>query len=140
MIFTACSNNLNRSFSSSSFLSAKIGGQLRGNRCEGIMELSRLLIVHIVFAAVVLLLTVLGSFQSLRKQSLDVKKEVYKDKDGEATQESQKKYSIKWQNILATIFGVAGFAIALTNAVLSILQESSTSVEAWLQVGLWVSD
>jgi hypothetical protein len=46
---------------------------------------------------------------------------------------------VKLQNIFATIFTAAGFAIALANAVLATLNEEASTIDGWLQYSIWVS-
>jgi hypothetical protein len=112
------------------------------------MALPLLLILHIAATAAILLLTIIATtFFSKKfwfKNVKEVKSELYEDEDGVATSESQRAYSTKVQNVLATIVTSAGLAIAIANAVLRTLDEQHSSngsgfEDAWLGVGVWVS-
>jgi len=111
------------------------------------MALPLLLILHIAVTASILLLTIIAtalfskSFWS--KNITDVKSELYEDEDGVATPESQKSYTIKVQNVLATIVTSAGLGIAIADAVLRTLEvphalNGSAFENGWFGVGIWV--
>jgi hypothetical protein len=106
------------------------------------MALPLFLSLHIATAALILFLTIGAccyNFFSIAPRSASSKSELYEDKDGVATVESQKLYSVKLQNIFATFFTTAGFAVSLTNAVLATLNEEASTIDGWLQFSLWVS-
>jgi hypothetical protein len=106
------------------------------------MALPLFLSLHIGAAALILSLTIGAccyNFFSVAPRSASFKSGLYEDKDGAATAESQESYSVKLQNIFATIFTTAGFAISLTNAVLATQNEEASTVDGWLQFSLWVS-
>jgi ABC-type uncharacterized transport system permease subunit len=111
------------------------------------MALPLLLIFHIAVTAAILLLTIIAtalfskSFWS--KSITNVKSELYEDEDGVATPESQKAYSIKVQNVLATIVTSAGLGIAIADAVLGTLEAThslngSAFEDGWFGVAIWV--
>jgi hypothetical protein len=112
------------------------------------MAFPLLLILHIAVTAAVFLLTIIATALFSRgfwsKNSKDLKSELYEDEDGTATPESQKAYSTKVQNVLATIITSAGLAIAIANAVLGTLEaphslNGSAFEDGWFGVGIWVS-
>jgi hypothetical protein len=71
---------------------------------------------------------------------IQLAKDVYCDEDGEATEESLRAFSDKWQRIAIAIFSVAGFLVTLALAVLATLKLSITNSTplVWLQFGVWV--
>lgn len=111
------------------------------------MALPLLLIFHIAVTSAILLLTVIATAffsRSFSKNVKDVNSVLYEDKDGAATPESQKAYSTKVQNVLATIVTIAGLAVAIANAVLATLEaphsmDGSAFEDGWFGVGIWVS-
>jgi Mor family transcriptional regulator len=109
------------------------------------MALPLFLSLHIAIAATVLALTIGASFYNFsgRRAKLSertAKTQLYEDKDGIATYETQAAYSVKWQNVFATIFATAGFFVALSNAVLvTVKNQESSSIDGWLQFLPWVS-
>ena len=111
------------------------------------MALPLLLILHIAVTATILLLTVIATALFSRsfwsKNIKDTKSELYEDADGAATPESQKAYSTKVQNVLATIITSAGLAVAIANAVIGTLEaphslNGSAFEDGWFGVGIWV--
>lgn len=111
------------------------------------MALPILLVLHIAITAAVLLLTIIATALFSRsfwsKNIKNVKSELYEDEDGAATPESQKAYSIKVQNVLATIVTSAGLGVAVANAVLGTLDaphslDGSAFEDGWFGVGIWV--
>lgn len=108
-----------------------------------IMVASWALVLHCVAAAVIGLLTIGSTVQTILRIVSKPKKveegALYEDKDGTATRESQDAYSIKLQNVLATLITVAGFGVALAGAVRATVEGKSGSwVDEWVQLGLWV--
>ena len=67
------------------------------------------------------------------------KPEIYRDKDGSASEESMAAYSAKVPKILISAFTVAGFLTAITLAVLGTPDQDFTSLQNWLNVAQWVS-
>jgi len=72
--------------------------------------------------------------------------QLYSDEDGSATEESQKHFSVRTQNIVLGTASVAGTALGLAVAVLSITDSKgdlwpyhSRVIVSWLQFGIWVS-
>jgi hypothetical protein len=105
------------------------------------MALPLFLSLHVVVAALILSLALGATTYNLYSrspQSEFSKTGLYEDKDGVATLETQKAYSVKVQNVFATIFTAAGFAVSLTNAVLATLNEEASTIDGWLQFSLWV--
>lgn len=111
------------------------------------MALPILLVLHIAISAAVLLLTIIATALFSRsfwsKNIKNVKPELYEDEDGAATPESQKAYSTKVQNVLATIVTSAGLGVAVANAVLGTLDaphslDGSAFEDGWFGVAIWV--
>lgn len=73
-------------------------------------------------------------------ESIELAKDVYRDEDGEATEESLRAFSDKWQRIAITLFSIAGFLVTLALAVLATLKLTITNSTplVWLQFGVWV--
>ncbi|EKV04310.1 hypothetical protein PDIG_16670 [Penicillium digitatum PHI26] len=73
-------------------------------------------------------------------ESIELAKDVYRDEDGEATEESLRAFSDKWQRIAITLFSIAGFLVTLALAVLATLKLTITNSTplVWLQFGVWI--
>lgn len=73
-------------------------------------------------------------------ESIQLAKDVYSDEDGEATEESLRAFSDKWQRGFIALFSVAGFLVTLALAVLATLKLTITNSTplVWLQFGGWV--
>ncbi|KAE9991311.1 hypothetical protein EG327_000152 [Venturia inaequalis] len=105
------------------------------------MALPILLLSHIAITAAILLITIIAT-ASFSKWSKNIKKDLYEDEDGVASPESQRAYSIKVQNVLATIITSAGLGVAITNAVLGSLDtphslDGSAFEDGWFGVAIW---
>ncbi|KAJ5696619.1 hypothetical protein N7536_007031 [Penicillium majusculum] len=72
-------------------------------------------------------------------ESIQLAKDVYSDEDGEATEESLRAFSDKWQRGFIALFSVAGFLVTLALAVLATLKLTITNSTPliWLQFGVW---
>lgn len=71
------------------------------------------------------------------KQSLA--KVAYRDDDGEATEESLRAFSDKWQRVLITLTSISGLLVTLALAVLTTLNDRANYTSfVWLQFGVWV--
>lgn len=73
-------------------------------------------------------------------EAIQLAKDVYSDEDGEATEESLRAFSDKWQRAFIALFSVVGFLVTLALAVLATLKltiANSTPL-IWLQFGVWV--
>lgn len=73
-------------------------------------------------------------------EPIQLAKDVYRDEDGEATEESLREFSDKWQRIAIALFSIAGFLVTLASAVLATLKLAITNSTplVWLQFGVWV--
>ncbi|KXG53717.1 ABC transporter, integral membrane type 1 [Penicillium griseofulvum] len=71
---------------------------------------------------------------------IQLAKDVYCDEDGEATEESLRAFSDKWQRIAIAIFSATGFLVTLALAVRATLKLSITNSTplVWLQFGVWI--
>lgn len=68
-------------------------------------------------------------------------KTVYRDEDGEATEESLRAFSDQWPRIAIVLLSISGFSVSLALAVLSTLRDDLNSpLVNWLQFGTWVSN
>jgi hypothetical protein len=107
------------------------------------MALPLFLSLHIGIAVLVFALTAgafLYNLLEARPQKGPKKDGLYEDKDGRATEETQKAYSVKLQNGFATAFAAVGFGIGLANAVVVTVKDGeSSSIDGWLQFLPWVS-
>lgn len=66
-------------------------------------------------------------------------KSVYRDEDGEASEESLQAFSDKWQRVAIALFSASGFSVTLALAVLNTLEaHASYTILNWLQLGIWV--
>lgn len=73
-------------------------------------------------------------------EPIQVAKEAYCDEDGEASEESLRAFSDKWQRIAIALFSTTGFVVTLALAVLSTLnvEIKNQTPLTWLQFGVWV--
>ncbi|KAJ6125159.1 ABC transporter integral membrane type 1 [Penicillium samsonianum] len=73
-------------------------------------------------------------------EAIQLAKDVYRDEDGEATEESLRAFSDKWQRIAIALLSVAGFLVTLALAVLATLKLAITNSTPliWLQFGVWI--
>ncbi|CAG8909403.1 unnamed protein product [Penicillium egyptiacum] len=73
-------------------------------------------------------------------EPIQLAKHVYHDEDGEATEESLREFSDKWQRIAIALFSIAGFLVTLALAVLatSKLAITNSTPLIWLQFGVWI--
>jgi len=110
------------------------------------MAMLLLFVLHVATSALILLFTIIAIaffFHSLRsnKNVKGSEKELYEDEDGIATVETQKAYSVKAQNVLATTVTGAGFAVAVVHAVMVSSYGGNWGivfVDGWICVGIWV--
>ncbi|KAJ5964354.1 ABC transporter integral membrane type 1 [Penicillium vulpinum] len=66
-------------------------------------------------------------------------KDAYCDQDGEATEESLRAFSDKWQRIAIALFSISGFLVTLALAVRATLRFNiANSMLIWLQFGVWI--
>jgi hypothetical protein len=62
----------------------------------------------------------------------------YEDKDGVASEDSQKAYSVKSQKVILTLLTAAGFLVALAQAVLATIFHWIAITETWIDFTVWV--
>ncbi|PYH42937.1 P-loop containing nucleoside triphosphate hydrolase protein [Aspergillus saccharolyticus JOP 1030-1] len=68
-----------------------------------------------------------------------IDKNLYQDEDGEATDESVRSFSDKWQRVAVILFSTTGLLATLGLATLTTLQPATkNAVFSWLQFVLWV--
>lgn len=79
-------------------------------------------------------------FRRVQYDEASLAKTTYRDSDGEATEESLRAFSDKWQRVTIALFSIIGFSISLALAVLSTLREDlSDPILNWLKFAIWVS-
>lgn len=67
-------------------------------------------------------------------------KTVYRDQDGEATEESLRAFSDSWQRVVIAVFSASGLSVTVALAVLTTLNYSAGEfILDWFQFGVWVS-
>ena len=66
-------------------------------------------------------------------------KSTYRDEDGEASEESLRAFSDKWQRVGIVIFSTIGFLSTLALAVFTTFEVTDFTLLNWLQLGIWVS-
>ncbi|CAG7965014.1 unnamed protein product [Penicillium nalgiovense] len=72
-------------------------------------------------------------------EPIQLAKDVYCDEDGEATEESLRAFSDKWQRIAIALFSITGFLATLALAILATLNLAiPNSTPIWLQFALWI--
>jgi len=63
----------------------------------------------------------------------------YRDEDGEATEESLRAFSDKWQRVLIAVFSVTGLSTSLALSILATINSDLNDPLAnWLQFAIWV--
>lgn len=66
-------------------------------------------------------------------------KTVYRDEDGEASEESLRNFSDKWPRVAIALFSASGLFVTLALAVCTTLKYSAgNAILDWLQFGIWV--
>src|SRR5436189_4793715 len=64
---------------------------------------------------------------------------LYEDRDGVATEETEKKFSDKVQKVVIAAFSVAGFFVSVALSVSATLKpDLSPVLDQWIQAGVWV--
>lgn len=65
---------------------------------------------------------------------------VYRDDDGEASEQSLRAFSDKWPRVAIALFSVSGLSVTLALAVLTTLKDNAgNAILDCLQFGVWVS-
>ena len=64
--------------------------------------------------------------------------EKYQDVDGAATEETQSRFSVFWQNVFIFIISTAALALSLVEAVLSEVNSWKSEIIIWLDLVVWV--
>lgn len=63
----------------------------------------------------------------------------YRDEDGEATEESLRAFSDKWQRVSIVVFSLTGLSTSLALSILStISSDLNEPLANWLQFAIWV--
>lgn len=63
----------------------------------------------------------------------------YRDEDGEATEESLRAFSDKWQRVSIAVFSLTGLSTSLALSILStISSDLNDPLANWLQFAIWV--
>lgn len=69
-----------------------------------------------------------------------VAKTFYRDEDGEASEESLRAFSDKWQRVALAVFSASGLSVTVALAVLTTLNYSAGGlILDYFQFGIWVS-
>jgi hypothetical protein len=79
------------------------------------------------------------SVLSRKQRASSGESKLYQDKDGVATEESQKAYSVRWQNIALIVFTFLGISVALVEAVLVTLRYPAIVCDSWAAFIHWVT-
>lgn len=107
-------------------------------------------VVSIVTGSVALFIVGLDSIPALRSitdricrksppaEEHTLARTAYHDEDGEASEESLRAFSDRWQRIAITIFSATGFLATLGLAVFTTFDYTDFLILNWLQVGIWV--
>jgi hypothetical protein len=96
-------------------------------------------IASFALAIVLATFSVRVSFLSRKRRASHVEPKIYQDKDGVASEESVKAYSVRTQNILLILFTVLGVSVALVEAILITIRDPANTSEAWAGFILWVT-
>lgn len=108
-------------------------------------------VTSLVTGSVALFLTALDSVPAINsvahrilcrsppQNESDLAKTIYRDEDGEATDESLRSFSDKWQRVAIVLFSACGLFVTLAIAVITTVNHSANcTVLTWLQCGIWV--
>ncbi|KAJ5409015.1 hypothetical protein N7509_002898 [Penicillium cosmopolitanum] len=107
-------------------------------------------VVSIVTGSVALFIVGLDSIPALRSitdricrksppaEEHTLARTAYHDEDGEASEESLRAFSDRWQRIAITIFSATGFLATLGLAVFTTFDYTDFLILNWLQVGIWI--
>jgi hypothetical protein len=90
----------------------------------------------VVLAAVSLRVSLLSR---KRKAASHGEPKVYQDKDGVASEESVKAYSVRRQNVVLVLFTVLGVSVGLIEAVLVTIRYPAATSTSWAAFILWVT-
>jgi len=94
--------------------------------------------VAVLIVVVILLgFSLRASLQS-RSSRPKTEQKLYQDEDGTATEETQKAYSVRIQNILLIIISVAGFSASFVEAIFGTVQAWSFLTTIWVDFAVWV--
>ena len=78
-------------------------------------------------------------FHKSQYDEFSLAKTAYRDADGEATKESLKAFSDKWQRVAIVLFSASGLSVSLALAIVATLKFNSIDpLLHWLQFGIWV--
>lgn len=107
--------------------------------------------VSLVAGSIALFLTSLDSIPAVKsiahriarraaqQDEVSLATSAYRDEDGEATDESLKAFSDRWQRVAIVVFSGSGFLVTLALAVLTTLKyQTDFTVLAWLEFCIWV--
>ena len=100
------------------------------------------LVVYSIALALVAPLATISGVRNLRLSTLQANKSdqafhLYEDEDGVATEESQRAYSVKVQNVLASTIAIVGFGVSLAGTIRATVAGSNV-ISWWLHCSLWV--
>ncbi|KAH8690869.1 P-loop containing nucleoside triphosphate hydrolase protein [Talaromyces proteolyticus] len=77
--------------------------------------------------------------QAAREDEQSLAKAAYRDEDGEATEESLRAFSDKWQRVSIVVSSFSGLLVTLALAVITTLKYSTDyTALVWLQFSVWV--
>lgn len=79
------------------------------------------------------------SFLSRKRTASNRESRVYQDKDGVASEESQKAYSVHLQNTLLILITFLGISVGLVEAILVTISQPADTCAAWTAFVFWVS-
>ena len=105
------------------------------------MEFTTLVWTDFGAFALAAVLTIASAFFARAAPREKSPKALYEDKDGAATEETQKQFSTRTQTIIATFCAFAGFAISLTDGLLRHVAYQQTKQElvgGWAHLATWV--
>lgn len=82
-----------------------------------------------------------GTPTPAHQDELYLTKAHYADEDGDATEESMKKFSDKWQKIAIVVLSLMGFEVCLGLAIITTIHAgiAHSLVQSWLPLPVWVS-
>jgi len=92
----------------------------------------------VAFDSIPAIKSILQRTRKARYEPIDLAQNIYHDEDGEATEESLRAFSDKWQRGAIALFSTAGLLVTLVLAVLTTLKENNQTPLIWVQFGVWV--
>jgi hypothetical protein len=112
---------------------------MRNDTVNMVLDIRTVLeVAGLVIASLLLIISIQTHILSRTSDPGTEEPALYQDEDGEASEDTQKAYTVRLQNFLLVPTSVAGFSIALAEAVIGQLHSWSVLQVIWMDFALWV--